>query len=381
MKIRSITLPVKMLFCAVLMTAFFLISDGVSAHAAEVSMPDSTAETISAAVPIGTEEPAEPHIVTLNHEILVLASSQTKQLRASVLPLPEGPYTFTWTSLDPAVAEVSANGQIKALSPGCTDIVYTIEIGGEICSAHCTVAVVPAGNLHDIAASMDNWTYKAFYHAIANLRVKKSPWRNILCIGDSVTAGVQAGEAQNPWMPTYPATISSLLKIPVYNHGRGGASIWSGGSYTITDTLTEFKGIDAVFLMGGYNDWFYGEECPIGDVNTPGTFTYDFNTLCDRIAADYPSAEVYVILPPTPHAHAGIEPYYDFSLLKAVEREVAEAHEFYVLNLPAEDILNGLEGDTWKSFFSDHVHLNDHGYVVLGSIIADKAMQAREAGR
>ena len=361
------------------MTLFLTVP--LLSHAAESSPAAVPAETDMAIPASGSPTPGESHTVKLSSNILVLTSGTSRQLRASIRPVPSDPYLFTWSSEDPSILEVSETGLARAFSPGFTKIVYTFVCGDEIVREHCTVSVVPAGNLHEIADSMDNWTWKAYYHAIANLRVRKKPWRNILCIGDSVTAGVQAGEAKNPWMPTYPATISALLNIPVYNHGRGGASIWSGGNYTVTDSLTEFPGIDAVFLMGGYNDWFYGEQCPLGDVNTPGTFTYDFQALCDRIAALYPAAEVYVVLPPTPHAHTGIEPYYDFSLLKAAEREVAEAHDFYVLNLPAEDILNGLEEDTWHAFFSDHVHLNDHGYLVLGSVIADKAMQARAAGR
>ena len=62
-----------------------------------------------------------------------------------------------------------------------------------------------------------------------------------------------------------------------------------------------------------------------------------------------------------------------------MEHDLADSHNFYVINLPAEDILNGAEEDTWKTFFSDGVHLNDYGYTVLGTIITDKAIQIKES--
>ncbi|MCR4763184.1 MAG: Ig-like domain-containing protein [Lachnospiraceae bacterium] len=323
-----------------------------------------------------TDAPAEIRI-SIDKPVLLLAAGEQAQLHATVESDDSTVTTgVTWSSSDLSVLHVSRTGRVTAVYPGQASIIAYA--GDTKVSAKCAVVVYPDGDLAVIAEEQENWTFKAFYRAMANLKGKTSPWRRILCIGDSVTAGVQAGPGLKAWIPNYPLVMSSLLKVPVFNRGVGGSSIWSRGSYSILDSLDHYEDADAIFLMGGYNDWFFGEECPIGDLETPGTFTYDFEALCIRISETWPDADVFVILPPTPHDHMGVEPYYDFSWLKAIERERAEAHGFRVLNLPAEDILNGLEEDTWKTFFSDNVHMNDYGYLVLGSIIADKALQSME---
>ncbi|MCR5674755.1 MAG: Ig-like domain-containing protein [Lachnospiraceae bacterium] len=321
------------------------------------------------------EEAAE-FSLAIDHQTLLMEAGDQKQLKVTVYPPDVVLGAVSWQTSDPGILTVSETGVVTAVAPGSASITVSTMEGDH--SAKCAVAVYPSGDLTAAAEEQANWTKKIFYRSIADLKNRKSPWKRILCIGDSVTAGVQAGPGMLQWIPNYPLIMSELLGVPTFNHGVGGSSIWSGGNFTITSSLDRFEKADAVFLMGGYNDWFYGVQCPIGDLETPGSFTYDFNALCARISEQYPDADVFVVLPPTPHGHVGIEPYYDFSWLKAIEKEIAESYAFRIINLPAEDVLNGLEEDTWHTFFSDDVHMNDYGYLVLGTIITDKALILKE---
>ncbi|MCR5094974.1 MAG: Ig-like domain-containing protein [Lachnospiraceae bacterium] len=318
--------------------------------------------------------------VTISAHVLVIQVDNVNRLYAKVTKgNKEIRYPVSWESDHPEIVSVAEDGSLAGLSPGTAHITVSIadENGTQIDVDICAVAIIPNGDLSEMADKAENWTWKGFYRAMSHLEGARCPWKQILCIGDSVTAGVQAGPGRLAWIPNYPLAMAYYYNVPVYNRGVGGSSIWSQGNFTIIDSLDTYEKADAVFLMGGYNDWFYGTRCAIGDLETPGTFTYDFNALCDRIEELYGNADIFVILPSTPHAHMGIEPYYDFSWLKSVERKVAESHNFFIINLPAENILNGLEQDTWETFFSDNVHMNDLGYIVLGTYIADKALEIK----
>ncbi len=358
---------------------------GTVAEAAAQETGAATAAQETSAEAAAQENKTAPVLdrFLIDHRVLLLPAGGKRRLSVKKWPPKVKSRTVGWTVSDEAVLQVSEDGTVTALTPGHARVEASLADGAF--TDTCAVLVYPDGDLAAIAEEQPNWTYKALYRAIVSLQGKKSPWKRILCIGDSVTAGVQAGSGKLQWIPNYPLTMSEILGVKVYNRGVGGSSIWSGGSFTIKDSLDRFEPADAVFVLGGYNDWFYGEQCPIGDPDTPGTFTGDFNALCDRITEVYPRADIFVIIPSTPHAHVGVEPYADFSWLSAIELEIARAHGFHVIHLPSEDILNGLEEDTWRTFFSDNVHLNDYGYMALGTIIADRALvvlqEDRAAGR
>ncbi|MCR4903564.1 MAG: Ig-like domain-containing protein [Butyrivibrio sp.] len=318
------------------------------------------------------EEKVAIESVELDERILILQQGQEAQITATVYP--EDAYDtniYYYTSSDESVAIVDESGNITALSTGCVTI--TAYAADDV-SRECIVTVYPDGDLDEIAESQDNWTFKMFYKAVSNLNGKSSPWEKVLFIGDSVTQGIQSGSSKSEWIPNYPITFGSVLDTEVENGGIGGSAVWSRSDLPLINYVDDYGDADAVFIMAGYNDWFYGTQCPMGDLETENTFTYDLNALYSKIEEKYDGADIFVILPPTPHSHSGYEEYYDFSWIRGIEREVAELHDFYLINLPAEDILNGLEDDTYETFFSDGVHLNDYGYTVLGTIVADKAI-------
>lgn len=313
--------------------------------------------------------------ISLNEQVLLLKEGEEKQLEATVMP--EDAYDTTiyrFESSDEQVVSVTEDGLVTALSEGCATVTA---YGADDTSRECSVVVYKNGDLSSISEEQSNWTYKMFYSALADLKSYSCPWDKIICIGDSVTEGVQGGASKSEWVPNYPLTMEYILNTEVINAGIGGAGVWSRGNISLLDQTDKYVDADAVFVMTGYNDWFYGTQCPMGDTETEHTFTYDLNVFYDKIKELYPDSDIFVVLPPTPHSHMGYEPYYDISWIRGVEHELADAHNFYVINLPAEDILNGAEDETWQTFFSDGVHLNDYGYTVLGTIIADKALEIK----
>lgn len=199
-------------------------------------------------------------------------------------------------------------------------------------------------------------------------------WDNILCVGDSLTLGVQTGE-EEPYPINYPEILGTLFHTDVDNEGIGGSTIWGSGPFAMCKRIVNYDPADAVFILGGTNDWFYGYQCKLGDLNTPITFTYDFNWLCENLVECYPNAEIFFIIPIDPAEHMGMEPYDDFDIIRNVERTIAASYGFHVIDLPAKNILSGLDPETKEAYYSDHCHLNTMGYEILGKVIAYEAVK------
>lgn len=200
-------------------------------------------------------------------------------------------------------------------------------------------------------------------------------WDNILCVGDSTTLGVQTG-VEEPYPNSYPEIVGMLFHTTVDNEGVGSSTIWGSGPYAMCKRIGNYGPADAVFILGGLNDWFYGEQCLIGDLNSPITFTYDFNWLCEGLIENYPDAEIFFIIPMDPATHIGVEEYYDdFDIIRDVERTIAANYGFHVIDLPAKNILSALDPETREAYYSDFCHPNTMGYEMLGKIIAYEAIK------
>lgn len=199
-------------------------------------------------------------------------------------------------------------------------------------------------------------------------------WNNILCVGDSITLGVQTGE-EEPYPINYPEILATLFHTDVENEGIGASTIWGSGPFAMCKRIVNYGPADAVFILGGTNDWFFGYQCKLGDLNTPITFVYDFNWLCENLVDCYPNAEIFFIIPMDPAEHVGIEPYDDFDIIRNVERNIAASYNFHVIDLPAKNILSAIDPATREAYYSDHCHPNTMGYEILGKIIAYEAMK------
>lgn len=99
--------------------------------------------------------------IKLDKPSLELAAGESEQLTATVVPSDATNADYTWSSDDPAIAEVSVDGLVTAKSPGTTGITATTADGGYKASALVTVTepalkALAAGQL--IAKNSD-WTY------------------------------------------------------------------------------------------------------------------------------------------------------------------------------------------------------------------------------
>ena len=82
--------------------------------------------------------------VTLNSSTLNLSPEETAQLIATVVPADV--YEVTWTSSDPSVATVDANGLVTAVAPGTATITATADGVSATCTVTVTRPYTPPAN-------------------------------------------------------------------------------------------------------------------------------------------------------------------------------------------------------------------------------------------
>ncbi len=199
-------------------------------------------------------------------------------------------------------------------------------------------------------------------------------WKKVLCIGDSITLGVQTGYDE-PYPNSYPEVLGYKLHTYAQNEGMGSSTIWGSGPFAMCKRIVDYGPADAVFIFGGTNDWFYGYQCKLGDLDTPITFIYDLDLLCQHLQELYSNAEVFFVIPIDPGEHAGVEPYDDFEIIRNNIRDRASQYGFHIIDLPAKKILSALDPETRNAYFSDMIHPNTLGYQMLGTIIAYEALK------
>ena len=202
------------------------------------------------------------------------------------------------------------------------------------------------------------------------------PWKKVLFIGDSITEGVQSDAGDQTFTYTYPREFGERIGVEVVNGGIGGSTVWTGGPDPMVERCLDYgDDFDAIFIMGGINDWFYGYECEMGDIDTERTFTHDYNEMLDKLAEKYADADIFVVVPLDTREHYGISPYDDLSVIRNIERSLAKAHDFYLIDLAIQGVMSAADKDTAEKYFSDGAHPNSAGYGVLGTVLCAESIE------
>ena len=161
--------------------------------------------------------------VTLNKIVLELYTRGSETLTATIAPANATNKKVTWTSSNPAVATVDANGKVTAKSIGLADITVTTEDGGY--TATCRVGVVrrPAGDVSVTGVTLNKTT----------LKLSKGT-------SETLTATIAPTNATNKkvtWTSSDPAVATVDASGKVTGVAKGTATITvttENGGYTAT---------------------------------------------------------------------------------------------------------------------------------------------------
>ncbi|MCL2537239.1 MAG: Ig-like domain-containing protein, partial [Coriobacteriia bacterium] len=87
-----------------------------------------------------------PASITINHPNAgaLMLVGQTRQLSANVLPANAANRNVVWTSSNPAVATVAANGQLRAVRPGNATITARTAAGNRVATTTVRIQASPA---------------------------------------------------------------------------------------------------------------------------------------------------------------------------------------------------------------------------------------------
>ena len=161
--------------------------------------------------------------VTLNKTMLVLYTGDSETLKATVAPANATFKYVTWTSSNPAVATVDANGKVTAKSLGMADITVTTKDGGYTATCRVGVQRRPAGDVSVTGVTLNKTT----------LTLSKGA-------SETLTATVAPTNATNKkvtWTSSDPAvaTVDASGKVTGVANGTATITVTTeDGGYTAT---------------------------------------------------------------------------------------------------------------------------------------------------
>ena len=205
---------------------------------------------------------------------------------------------------------------------------------------------------------------------------------HVACVGDSITAGVGASSSHT----NYPARLQKLLGsgAQVSNFGHSGATMLSAGfgdapyqhdsEYTAATDFVSKAGTAAVvdvIIMLGANDSSSRNWTPPGKPKNDQQFLKDYRAMVEHFSALPSKPVVYLVLPLSTGANCSCgtlccqisgSVIYD-EQLPLIRQLAAEK------GVPTIDLNAPTKGH--PEYFSDGIHPNDNGYVVVAQTMLE----------
>ena len=230
----------------------------------------------------------------------------------------------------------------------------------------------------------DNATSRVFLNSFSIATKTKK----IVCLGDSITEGVNANGWQwhryiDQWAK------NNGVETTVVNLGIGGTSVCTS-SY-VTDTLKPFVNrletipidADIVTIFGGTNDW--GNNATLGTIDDTGTNTFygAYKHILEWLAINRPNAKIITMTPlkryyrggGTTWVNAQTTPNNKGNLLQDYVRAVKEVSDLYAVpcvDLHNDSGLNPVIESVRNRFMGDGLHPTAEGNKRMYPIILDK---------
>ena len=191
--------------------------------------------------------------------------------------------------------------------------------------------------------------------------------KKVFFLGDSITEGVGASCPECGFVSVF----GQISGAEVKNYGAAGTRIarqtncttpeWDSNDFmTRVDNMEE--NADAVFVLGGTNDYGHG-DAEIGSFDSRSEYTFygAMHILCNKLISKYPSAEIVFATPLHRCDEDGNSKNASLKQYADIIKEVAEFYGFPVLDLfgtsgiqPKVDIIK-------EKYMPDGLHPSDAG--------------------
>lgn len=202
----------------------------------------------------------------------------------------------------------------------------------------------------------------------------------ITFLGDSITYGLGGKQNEYGNQVSYADYVGDILGCQVVKMGVPGSAIGNYGSdisflYRIDDIPED---TDIIVIFGGINDYLCGNAIFGSEEVKDGTYHGAVEELFKKIREKFPDKEIFVIL----NYKTALENSPDFSDTYPLDqwldviRVYAGEYNFHKIEMYRNGFMNSNIPEIRATFFTDEIHPNDAGYIVLARYVAAKIIEA-----
>jgi len=215
----------------------------------------------------------------------------------------------------------------------------------------------------------------------------------ITVMGDSITEGnILPEEEQATYC--WPAQLRRILGCKeVVNLGKGGSVVSNcADNYPMCERWSDIESdSDIIIIMGGTNDMLFENRELFGNVENEqrkveGTFCGDLDSMLENVYRVYVDenddkvSRLIYINPPSTSKNDAVYMQDPDNMVKQEEfadaiNTIALEHNFEVIDLYSNNLLNSHDPLIRKQYMIDEVHYNKEGCTVLAEHIASQIIQ------
>ncbi len=286
----------------------------------------------------------------------------------TLLPTPEkvnlAKLDITYTSENPAVATVDANGKVTAVGAGDT---YIVAKAGKKIEARCHIFVYDAPIAPVVFVSKDR-------------AVPASA--TVACLGDSITAYTindSAGTVTQGY--NYHEWWGKSYRLKTHDYGWGGSKLSETESNEPSfidryeDMIKKIPDANLVTVMGGTNDF---SSTPLGDLNDRELTTFSGATrfLMEKFIEAYPDSQIvfFTMTRPKSAVPLDVENKFGDTRFDYCNRitELAKLYGIHAIDIYSVDELDFRNDIT---LMYDNVHPTKDAHKILADYLAEKMLE------
>lgn len=210
---------------------------------------------------------------------------------------------------------------------------------------------------------------------ILALNTKDFSGKKIAFLGDSITYGTGSTTYVDGHVQGYPDFVAEYLGCDARVFAMPGATVGRYNDYVVASYVSMIpKDVDAVIVLAGVNDYFSFNDRYIEDSCEDGDYKGEINYFMNSLRGQCPDQPIYFM---TIYSNRCEEntPGTELTKFMNYQKEAAANYDIKIIDLYAEGYMDNHDDTSLLAYFSDSIHPNENGYMMLGHHVASHLVQ------